>query len=138
MQLCQPLLSRLRMEGIHVLRDQPVQLASLLPPPQGSVCGVRLMGRELRPPREVPGPVSLSGLGAADKLCVLHGSPVGASVQADPLRPVVGYPGLRGQTCARDDEQPPGPGHEVLQQLQGLDIRGAAGGDKCGGHAGRD
>lgn len=131
-QLCQPLVSRLGVEGVHVLCDQPVHLAPLLPPPQGSVRRVGLVGRELRPAREVPGPVALSGPGAADELSVLHGSSVGAGVQAHPLRAVVRDPGLCGQTCTCNDEEPLGPVHKVLQQLQGLDISGTAGRDERG------
>lgn len=123
-------------EGIHILCDQPAELDPLLPQSQSLVGRVRLTGRELRPADKVSGPVALTGLGAADKLCVLHGSSVSASVQSDTLRPIIGYPGLCGESCSGDDKQASCPVDKLLQELQGVGIRGAAGGDKCG-HAGR-
>lgn len=133
MELSQPFLSRLRVQGVHVLCDQPVDLSPLLPPLQGPVGRVGPTGGEQRPPDEVSGPVALPGSGAADELGVLHGPSVGARVQPDSLRAVVGYPGLRGHSCAADDKQTLGPGHEVLQQLHGEAVGGATGGDE-GGH----
>lgn len=125
-----PCLSCLGVEGVYILGDEPVQLPLLLPAPQSPVGTVGLMGRELRPPDEVSGPVSLSGLGAADKLRVLHRSPVGAGVQPDTLRAVIRDARLRRQTRSGDHKQPPGSGHKVLQLLQRAGIGGAASGDE--------
>lgn len=129
-ELRQSFLSGLWMKSIHILCYQPVQLASLLPPLQGLVCRVWLMGGELRPPNKVSGPVALAGLCTADKLCMLHGSSVSASVQPDALWAVVGDPRLCGESSSSDDKQASGSGHKVLQQLQGVEVSGAAGGDK--------
>lgn len=118
------------MEGVYILCHKPVELARLLPPTQGLVCRVGLMGRELWPPDKVSGPVALTSLGATDELGVLHWPSVRASIKTDTLRAVIGYPGLRGESCSTDDEQAFGSGHKVLQQIQGVGIGGAAGGDK--------
>lgn len=129
-ELSQSSVSCLWMESIHILCNQPVQLAALLPPLQGHVRTVWLMWGELRPPDEVSGPVALTGLRAADKLYMLHGSSVSASIQPDTLWAVIWDAGLCGESCSADDKQAPGSGHKVLHQLQGLSISGAAGGDK--------
>lgn len=129
-ELCESLLTCLWVKSIYILRNQPVQLAPLLPPLQGLVCRVRPVGGKLRPSDEVSGPVALTGLCAADKLCVLHGSSVSAGVQPDALRSVIGDARLRGQTRSGHDKQASGSGHKVLQQLQWVGVGGAAGGDK--------
>lgn len=130
-ELREPLLSCFCVKSVHILREQPVQLPSVLPAPQLPVATVRPVGGKLRPPDKVPGPVPLAGLRTADELRVLHGSPVGAGVEPDPLRAVVGDARLGGETRASDDEQPPGPRHKVLQQLQRRRVRRAAGGDEA-------
>lgn len=131
MELSQPSLSCLGVKRVYVLCDQPVELPSLLPLSQGSVCRVRSAGREPRPPHEVSRPVALSSRRAADELGVLHGSSVGARVQPDALRAVVGDPRLRGQSRSGQDEQAPGFEHEVPQQLQRASVGRAAAGDEA-------
>lgn len=131
-ELSESFLSCFGVKSVYILCDQPVQFAAHLPPLQDSVRTVGLVVGELRPADEVAGPVALPGLGAADKLRMLHGSSVGAGVQTHTLRAVVRDPGLCGQTRTADHKQASGPGHEVLQQLHRGAVSAAAGRDEGG------
>ena len=92
MELGQSPLPGLGVKRVHVLSDEPVQLPSLFPPPQGPVGCVGFVTGEVGPAYVVPGPVALSRLGTANKLLVLHGTSVSAGVKAHTLGSIVRDP----------------------------------------------
>lgn len=114
MELRQPLVPGLGVQSVHVLSHQPVQLPEFLPAAQSPVCWVGLVRGELGPAHKVSGPVPLADWGTAYEIHVLDGSPVGAGVQSNLLRPVVWDPRLRGDSCACHHEKFLGKGNEAL------------------------